>query len=215
MEHGDDVTITDRELMVRLTRGEPRAAAEVYDRFGARAYSLARRILADDHLAQDVVQEVFVMVWRDADKFDGDRGTLSTWLLTMTHHRAVDAVRREESLRRRQERHESVELDSTSVDHVNDEVLATMRRNRVRGALGALPGPQCEALTLSYLGGYTQREIASLTGTPLGTVKTRMLLGMDRLRTLLAAEGPDSVDQESVDQESVDQESVDQEGERP
>lgn len=181
-----DTAATDGDLIARLLRGDIDAAARVYDRFAARSYSLARRILADDHLAQDVVQEVFVTLWRDVSKFNAARGSLSTWLLTLTHHRAVDAVRREESLRRRQERHEGLESAATSIDHVDDQVSSSMRRDRVRGALQVLPPPQREALTLSYFGGYTQREIASLTGTPLGTVKTRMLLGMARLRTSLA-----------------------------
>lgn len=181
-----DTAATDGDLIARLLRGDIDAAAQVYDRFAARSYSLARRILADDHLAQDVVQEVFVTLWRDVSKFNAARGSLSTWLLTLTHHRAVDAVRREESLRRRQERHEGLESAATSIDHVDDQVSSLMRRDRVRGALQVLPPPQREALTLSYFGGYTQREIASLTGTPLGTVKTRMLLGMARLRTSLA-----------------------------
>lgn len=144
---------TDGDLIARLLRGDIDAAALVYDRFAARSYSLARRILGDDHLAQDVVQEVFVTLWRDVSKFDAARGSLSTWLLTLTHHRAVDAVRREESLRRRQERHEGMDSAATSIDHVDDQVGTSMRRDRVREALRLLPHPQREALTLSYFGG--------------------------------------------------------------
>ena len=175
----------DRALVVRITEGDGGALEALYTRYGRACFGLARRILTDEQFAQDVVQEVFLTVWRDAARYDASRGGFSTWLLSMTHHKAVDAVRREESLRKRRTTAEILESRDDDSPVVHDEVWSLLRRERVREALKTLPEPQKEALTLAYFGGYTQREIAGLTGTPLGTVKTRMLAGMRRLRDAL------------------------------
>ena len=145
------------------------------------------------------MQEVFLTVWRDAHRFDGSRGGFSSWLLSMTHHKAVDAVRREENHRKRRSAAEL--LDERPAEHpqVDDEVWSGIRRERVRTALQTLPVPQREALVLAYFGGYTQREIAGLTDTPLGTVKTRMLTGMRRLK-----DGLDGVQTTATDSPSLD-----------
>ncbi len=174
--------LDDRTLVARVTEGDGGALEALYGRYGRPCYALARRILADDQFAQDVVQEVFLTVWRDAHRFDASRGGFSTWLLSMTHHKAVDAVRREENLRKRRTTAEILEDREVDGPQVHDEVWSTLRGERVRAALKTLPDPQKEALTLAYFGGYTQREIAGLTNTPLGTVKTRMLAGMKRLK---------------------------------
>ena len=174
--------LDDRALAARVTEGDGGALEALYARYGRACYGLARRILADEQFAQDVVQEVFLTVWRDAHRFDATRGGFSTWLLSMTHHKAVDAVRREENLRKRRTTAEMLEEREVDGPKVHDEVWSTLRRERVREALTTLPDPQKEALTLAYFGGYTQREIAGLTNTPLGTVKTRMLAGMRRLK---------------------------------
>jgi RNA polymerase sigma factor (sigma-70 family) len=174
--------LEDRALVARVTEGDGGALEALYDRYGPACFGLARRILTDEQFAQDVVQEVFLAVWRDAHRFDAVRGAFSSWLLSMTHHKAVDAVRREENLRKR--RTTAAVLEDREVDgpQVPDEVWSTLRRERVRAAMQTLPDPQREALVLAYFGGYTQREIAGLTNTPLGTVKTRMLAGMRRLK---------------------------------
>ena len=177
--------LDDRALVGRVCEGDGRALEVLYGRYGRPCYGLARRILADDQFAQDVVQEVFLTVWRDAARFDVARGTFSTWLLSMTHHKAVDAVRREENLRKRRTGADALETRETDGPAVDDEVWSSLRGERVRAALKTLPDVQREALALAYFGGYTQREIAGLTSTPLGTVKTRMLTGMRRLRTSL------------------------------
>ena len=177
--------LEDSSLIALVTEGDPDALESLYQRYGRVAFALARRILADDQLAQDVVQEVFLTVWRDASRFDASRGQVATWLLTMTHHKAVDSVRREENLRKRREPDTVLEFREDE-SRVDDEVWSTIRRERVRRALGTLPDVQRQALGLAYFGGYTQREIAKLTDTPLGTVKTRMLAGMRRMRDLLA-----------------------------
>jgi RNA polymerase sigma-70 factor (ECF subfamily) len=178
--------LEDPALVALVVDGDGSALEALYGRYGRAAYALARRILGDGTLAEDVVQEVFLTVWRDAGRFDASRGGFSTWLLTMTHHKAVDSVRREENLRKRRAPADALELAESGDPRVEEEVWAVLRRDRVRAALADLPDPQREALGLAYFGGYTQREIAIITATPLGTVKTRMLAGMKRLRNVLA-----------------------------
>lgn len=175
----------DRALVVLVCGGDAAALESLYGRYGRACYGLARRILTDEQLAQDVVQEVFLAVWRDAGRFDATRGGFSTWLLSMTHHKAVDSVRREENLRKRRTSADVLETTESEAPKVDEAVWSLVRRERVREALKGLPGPQREALALAYFGGYTQREIAGLTATPLGTVKTRMLAGMRRMKESL------------------------------
>ena len=165
------------------------ALEALYERYGRPAYSLARRILTGETLAQDVVQEVFLSLWRDARRFDAGRGTVATYLLSMTHHRAVDVVRREENLRRWRTSDEGLELEPDPKARVEDEVEASERRAEVRAALGELPAAQRQALLLAYFGGYTQREVAALVGVPLGTVKTRMAAGMRKMKAALRDAG--------------------------
>ena len=172
----------DRALVARVTEGDGGALEALYGRYGRACFGLARRILTDEQFAQDVVQEVFLTVWRDASRFDASRGGFSTWLLSMTHHKAVDAVRREENLRKRRTTADLLEERESEAPQVDDQVWSLLRRERVRTVLQTLPEAQREALTLAYFGGYTQREIAGITSTPLGTVKTRMLAGMRRMR---------------------------------
>lgn len=186
--------LDDRALVARVSEGDGAAIEALYKRYGRPCYGLARRILADDQFAQDVVQEVFLTVWRDASKFDTARGSFSSWLLTMTHHKAVDAVRREENLRKRRAAPDALDELESDAPKVEDEVWSLLRRSRVREAMQTLPAPQREALTLAYFGGYTQREIAGLTSTPLGTVKTRMLAGMRRLRDALEGIADSAID---------------------
>jgi RNA polymerase sigma factor (sigma-70 family) len=166
--------LRDSQLVELVAEKDAGALEALYDRYGRAAYSLARRILTEETLAQDVVQEVFLSLWRDAGRFDAGRGTVATYLLSMTHHRAVDVVRREENLRRWK---------------TSDEVEASERRAEVRAALKELPDAQREAVALAYFGGYTQREVAALVGVPLGTVKTRMAAGMRKLKAALRDAG--------------------------
>jgi RNA polymerase sigma-70 factor (ECF subfamily) len=179
----------DAALVERLGARDGSALDELYARYGRPAYSLAFRVTGDQGFAEDVVQEVFLALWREPSRYDRARGGFASWLLSMTHHKAVDAVRREESLRRRRTAatEEAVAMmdDPGAVSSVDEEVWSVLRAERVREALRGLPAPQREALTLAYFGGFTQREVAALTDTPLGTVKTRMLAGMRRLRDSL------------------------------
>jgi RNA polymerase sigma factor (sigma-70 family) len=181
--------LRDGELVELVAQKDAGALEALYERYGRAAYSLARRILTEETLAQDVVQEVFLSLWRDARRFDAGRGTVATYLLSMTHHRAVDVVRREENLRRWRTSDEGLELEADPKVRVEDEVLTSERRAGVRAALGELPAAQREALLLAYFGGYTQREVAALVGVPLGTVKTRMAAGMRKMKTALEDAG--------------------------
>ena len=184
--HGDDQA-ADAALLQRIRAGDRTAVDDLYERFRRPAFALARRILADESLAEDVLQEVFLSVWRDPSAYDRARGSFSSWLLAVVHHKAVDAVRREESQRRRQtSAEEELTLDEPGATRdVEEEAWTRVVAEKVRSALGSLSAPQREALTLAYYGGYTQREVAALTGTSLGTVKTRMLAGMRRLKAEL------------------------------
>ena len=175
----------DRVLVARVLDGDAAALEALYARYGRPCYALARRILVDSSFAEDVVQEVFLALWRDASKFDATRGGFSSWLLSMTHHKAVDRVRREETLRKRRTTIDVLDTAPSTHPDVDDQVWSGVRGARVRDALQTLPPTQRQALELAYFGGHTQREIAGLTDTPLGTVKTRMLSGMRKLRDSL------------------------------
>jgi RNA polymerase sigma-70 factor (ECF subfamily) len=181
--------LRDGQLVELVAQRDAGALEALYDRYGRAAYSLARRVLTEETLAQDVVQEVFLSLWRDARRFDPGRGTVATYLLSMTHHRAVDVVRREENLRRWRTSDEGLESEADPKARVEDEVEASERRAEVRAALAELPAAQREALLLAYFGGYTQREVAALVGVPLGTVKTRMAAGMRKIKEALQDAG--------------------------
>ncbi len=173
--------LQDAQLIALVAERDAGALEALYDRYGRVAYSLARRILTDTALAQDVVQEVFLSLWRDAGRFDARRGTVATYLLSVTHHRAVDVVRREENLRQRRTGDQALAFEADPRAGVEQDVEAAARREEVRAALTRLPEAQREAIMLAYFGGYTQREVASLLGVPLGAVKSRIAVGMRKL----------------------------------
>jgi RNA polymerase sigma factor (sigma-70 family) len=182
---GQSAAERDRQMIARLAAGDAAALGPIYDWYGRACYSLARRILGDEVLAEDVVQDVFLSLWRDARRYDERRGGFGGYLMSVTHHKAVDAVRREENQRRRRAPAELLDDQRDDAADVPATVWQGVRGDRVREALGGLPVEQREPLLLAYFGGYTQREIAGLTSTPLGTVKTRMLTGMRRMRRAL------------------------------
>ena len=174
---------SDEQVLEAVGRGDHDALGILYDRFGRLAYRLAYRILRDQVLAEDAVQEAFLAVWRSADAYKRERAKPSTWILTVVHRRAVDLVRREE--RRRGEPLESAPEPTTGP--VDEDAALRDRRAAVQAALTRLPGDQRQALELAYYGGLTQSELAERLGVPLGTIKSRMFAGLGRLRELLAA----------------------------
>jgi RNA polymerase sigma factor (sigma-70 family) len=178
--------LSDEALLSLVASSDDQALAELYDRFGRVAYGLALRILRDDALAQDAVQEAFLAVWRSADRFLAERAKASTWILTLVHRRAVDLVRREE--RRRGEPLEHAPEPAAPAT-AEDEAALGFQRRVVQEALRALPPEQREALELGYYGGLTQSELAERLGQPLGTIKSRMFTGLARLRELLEQAG--------------------------
>ena len=173
--------LSDEAVLALIARADDQALAELYRRFGRLAYGLAFRILRDDALAQDAVQDAFLGVWRAAGRFTAERSKPSTWLLTLVHRRAVDLVRREE--RRRTEPLQP-ESEFAGAEAADEAELAT-RRQTIREALRQLPSEQREAIELAYYGGYTQSELAERLGQPLGTIKSRMFTGLARLRDTL------------------------------
>ena len=178
--------LSDESLLSLVAASDDDALAELYDRFGRVAYSLALRILRDEALAQDAVQEAFLGVWRSADRFLAERAKASTWILTLVHRRAVDLVRREE--RRRGEPLESAP-EPAAPETTEDEATLGLQRRLVQEALSQLSPEQRQALELGYYGGLTQSELAEQLGQPLGTIKSRMFSGLSRLRDLLAEAG--------------------------
>lgn len=178
-----------RALMARVARGDEAAFAELYDATSPLAFGVIRRVLRDPSQSEEVLQEVMVELWRTAARFDPERGSVSTWLTTMAHRRAVDRVRSEQSARRRTEQDQQGATFVTP--DVGDEVTETLHREverqRVARALGRLTETQRQSIELAFYGGHTHAEVARLLDLPLGTVKTRIRDGMIRLRDGLGA----------------------------
>jgi RNA polymerase sigma-70 factor (ECF subfamily) len=175
--------LSDEAVVALVARSDEVALAELYDRFGKIAWSLALRILRDEALAEDAVQEAFLAAWRTAPRFMPERASARTWLLTLVHRRAVDVVRREE-----RRRGEPLEAAPEAVGEAGADTSALLRleRERVQRALKRLPDREREAIELAYYGGFSQAELAERLGQPLGTIKSRMFTGLARLRELLA-----------------------------
>ena len=179
---GDDA---DRAALERIARGELGALDDLYERYKTMAYSIAYRITNDATLAEDVVQEAFLGAWRNAARYVEGRGSVKTWLLSIVHHRAIDAVRRRRATVELPERDDAPPL-ALRLPDVWSEVSATLDADEVKAALASLTDVQREAIELAYFGGLTQVEIAEQTGTPLGTVKSRMRLGLLAMRKVLS-----------------------------
>jgi RNA polymerase sigma factor (sigma-70 family) len=176
--------LEDAELLDAVGRGDESALEVLYRRYGGACFALARRILDDNHLAEDVVQQVFTALWNGSG-YDIRRGAVSTWLMSITHHKAIDVLRREGPRRKRLASDQALLEVATSGPGPDEEAWMRLRAERTRASLRTLPPEQRELLLLAYYGGYSQSEIAGLTGLPLGTVKSRTLSAMRRLRVLL------------------------------
>jgi RNA polymerase sigma-70 factor (ECF subfamily) len=178
----------DATLAGLVTAGDSDALAVLYQRHGAACYRLARQVTASDTLAEDAVQEAFLVLWRSPSSYAPGRGSLRSWLLSLAHNKAVDFVRRETAQQRRQTAWAAQRVfDPPPEEDPAAASINGMQAETVRAALAELPEAQRQALALAYFGGYTQREIAELTGVPLGTVKTRTFAAMRRLHSRLAA----------------------------
>lgn len=170
-------------LLARIRERDERALEDLYARYSGPLYGLAYQVTRSERFAQDVVQEVFVAVWRDAARFDPTRGALGPWLFSLARHKAIDLVRRESNVRRH-----TVDVDLSfeeAPDDVDREAWLNLRRDRVRAAVAELPDIQREALELAFFSGLTHVEVAERLGIPLGTAKTRIRTALLRLRDRL------------------------------
>jgi RNA polymerase sigma-70 factor (ECF subfamily) len=179
----------DRAVLALVTAGQLDSLQELYDRYRTMAYSIALRITADASLAEDVVQDAFLGVWRNASRYVEGRGSVKTWVLSIVHHRAVDAVRRRRPTTDLPDR-EDVPPPALTVPDIWHDVSAGLDREQIASAMAGLSDVQREAIELAYWGGLTQQEIAERTGAPLGTVKSRVRLGLLALRGALTGEEP-------------------------
>jgi RNA polymerase sigma-70 factor (ECF subfamily) len=203
-ERQESVEIEDRKLIIQVSRGDSRALAALYDRYAPASFGLAVKVCGNRALAEDVVQEAFLSIWRrgDADGgasngrregtdgrsalYDPERGSVASYILGAVRNKAVDAVRHEESVHRREQAF-SDQPGAGTGQEPEEAAWLVFRRDQVRRAVTRLPGPQREAIELAYFGGLTYREVASELGIPLGTAKTRLRDGMSRLRNLLSS----------------------------
>jgi len=179
--------LADEDLMTLVDRRDPDAFAVLYDRHGGAAYSLAHRIADDPAIAEDVTQEAFISVWRSGARFDAARGSVRSWTLGIVRNRAIDALRRVSGSAPKLNLDDDALLESQTSEELTDsEAIRRETSRRVRGALRELPDEQSEVIGLAYFGGFTHTEIAEMLGMPLGTVKGRMRLGLEKIRNTLA-----------------------------
>jgi RNA polymerase sigma-70 factor (ECF subfamily) len=178
---------SDAALVVGVARFHEDALAEIYRRHGGAVFGLARRVLNDATAAEEIVQEVFLRLWNDPDRFDPDRGSLRSFLLAQTHGRAVDLLR-SDSARARRETREARAAATAGYD-IEREVWDLAVAERVKQAVAVLPDDERRAIELAYFGGHTYREVAEVLGAPEGTVKSRIRVGLKRMRATLADVG--------------------------
>ncbi len=179
--------LADEELMPLIGDKDPEAFEVFYDRHGGVAYSLAYRIVGEPVAAEDVTQEAFISIWRSGARFDHARGSVRSWTLSIVRNRAIDALRSRAGKAPKLTFDDDAILEQRPAAELTEE--EAMRREaatKVRGALGELPGEQSKVIELAYFGGFSHSEIAQMVGVPLGTVKGRMRLGLEKIRRELA-----------------------------
>ena len=174
--------LADEELVPRMARGDAQAFEAIYERHGGAAYSLAYRMVGSRTVAEDVIQEAFLNLWRSGAHYDRGRGSVRTWILGIVHHRAIDALRRSIVHDKRRASDEGIEERFEAGDRTDVQAARRQEAAEVRSALATLPDEQSRAIELAYFGGFTHSEIAEMLETPIGTVKGRMRLGLEKLR---------------------------------
>jgi len=175
----------DRQLIERIAGGNDDAFRDLFRRYGPATVGIAQRLIGSRELAEETAQEVFLSIWRRPASYDAARGSVRSWILAQAHHRAVDVVRREESHRKRVDRVPPEPTEEPGADHVVEERWLDERRGEVRHALEALPEDQRRVIEATFFEGRTHRDAAAYLGVPLGTVKSRTLTAMRRLRDTL------------------------------
>lgn len=179
--------LADEELMPLVGRKDPEAFEVLYDRHGGAAYSLAYRIVGDRAAAEEVTQEAFISVWRSGARFDATRGSVRSWLLSVVRNRAIDFLRSRAGNAPKLTFDDDAALEQRHApERTEDEALQRETAAELRGALGKLPGEQSKVIELAYFGGFSHSEIARILNLPMGTVKGRMRLGLEKIRGELA-----------------------------
>jgi RNA polymerase sigma-70 factor, ECF subfamily len=179
--------LADEELMPLIGEKDPEAFEVFYDRHGGVAYSLAYRIVGEKAAAEDVTQEAFISIWRSGARFDRARGSVRSWMLSIVRNRAIDALRSRAGKAPKLTFDDDAVLEQRpSGEFTDDEAMRRETATEIRGALGELPGEQSKVIELAYFGGFSQSEISRMLGVPLGTVKGRMRLGLEKIRGELA-----------------------------
>lgn len=180
----DYQVLEDQELLVRIAAGEKDALEAIYERYSTAVYSLARYMLRSEAVAEEATQDVFLNIWLKSNSYNSSRGQPKTWIMSVAHNKIVDVIR----YRRRAEavsdpkEYETLDLLPSEQVGTDEAVVRNLEAERVRLALGRLPAAQQEVVTLAYFGGLSQSEIAARLGQPLGTVKTRARLALQKLR---------------------------------
>jgi RNA polymerase sigma-70 factor, ECF subfamily len=191
----DTELASDANLVVAIARYHQPALAEAYRRHGGAVHSLSRRILRSDPPAEEITQEVFLDLWQHPEKFDAQRGTLRSFLLARTHGKSVDVIRSETARKRREDR--TTRETATAGYDLEHQVWDLAVAEQVQEALGALPTDLRQPIELAYFGGHTYREVATMLGTPEGTIKSRIRVGLGQLRVNLAERGVEPAGVES------------------
>ena len=188
IESRDIHRLADEELMELVAGGDPRAFEAVYDRHGGAAFSLAYRMVGNRTVAEDVAQEAFLSIWRSRVRYQRELGSVRSWVLGIVHHRGIDALRRNQVHDRRRASAEGIEERFEAPERTDAEVARLDEAGSVRAAIRELPDNQGQVIQLAYFGGFTHTQIAEMLQMPVGTVKGRMRLGLEKLRRSLTEE---------------------------